>query len=388
MTTFTGRWLTTFGPMDLTQDGEHVHGVYHSQGVPCTIEGTITGSRLAFTYQEPVEQGEGWFELLRHGAFQGQYQPDGAARAFDWSGGREWDGVWDTSFGRMRLVQEADRVHGFYEGGGHSRVEGRLEGERFVFRYQEPKAAGDAWFEMSPDAQGFAGSWKPDGTPAWGTWTGTRLKPTPGLTWLVAIEAHWQRSLSEREYSYGRMLREVFARLSNVVVRQRFFNDEASLEHWCREVMYFAEPAIVLIASHGSPEGVTVHGQTINTKLVVDSLREASNIKLLHFSSCLVMKEDNDGDFARRIQKQTPFPISGYTTSVDWGGSAIIEFNYLDMMLAKGMSAEDAASLLPKLVAYAGDERPDSSPYPAAGFRFFGANTQVQEAPRPAPVYV
>jgi hypothetical protein len=388
MTTFAGRWLTTFGLMDLTQDADRVHGFYLSQGSSCPIEGTVAGNRFSFTYHEAAEQGKGWFELGRYGAFQGEYQPEGAERSFEWSGHRLWDGVWDTSFGRMRLVQEADRVYGFYESGEHSRVDGHLDGDRFTFRYQEPKAAGEGWFELSADAQGFAGSWRADHMPIASTWTGKRIKPTPGLTWLVAIEAHWQRSLSEREYSYGRMLHEVFARLSDVVVRQRFFNDEASLEHWCREVMYFAEPAIVLIASHGCPEGVTVHGQTINTKLVVDSLREASNIKLLHFSSCLVMKEEMDGDFARRIQKQTPFPISGYTTSVDWGGSAIIEFNYLDMMLAKGMSAEQAAALLPKLVAYAGDTPPDGSPYAAAGFRFFRANTEVPDTPRPTPVYV
>ena len=51
------------------------------------------------------------------------------------------------------------------------------------------------------------------------------------------------------------------------------------------------------------------------------------------------------------------------------GGSAVLEFSYFDMILANGMSPEQAATLLPTLISYSGDVAPDS-PYGAAGFRF------------------
>lgn len=371
MTTFAGRWMTSFGPMELTEEGEAVRGTYWNQGVPCAIEGTRAGERLDFHYREPAEAGEGWFELSRFGRFAGQWRRDGHDDWYVWQGQRVWDGVWETSFGRMRLVQEADRVVGFYDGAGPSRIEGQLVDGRLVFRYEEPQARGEGSFAMAEDGLSFAGEWRSETMPAWSSWAGRRVRPTPGRIWLMVVEAHWQRSLAEGEYSYGGMLREFFARMPEVAVRQRFFNDEASLQRWCRELMYFPEPAIVLIASHGSPQGVSVHGQTIDTKQVIDSLRHADNIQLLHFSSCLVLQEDQAGDFARRVEREVPFPVSGYTTSVDWGGSAILEFNYLDMILAKGLSPEEAAEQLPLLVAYAGDEPVPGSPYAPAGFRFF-----------------
>ncbi len=367
---FTGLWLTTFGPLDLTQEGDHVRGSYQGAGGAGRLEGTIAGHRLTFRYEEPAEQGEGFFELRRYGQFAGRYCPDGQGRWFDWQGSREWDGVWETTFGRLRLFQEAERVHGFYEGVGPSTLEGRLEEDRLVFRYQEPSARGEGWFALSADARQFEGQWHPEGKPGWALWQGRRVGITPGLTWLIVLEAHWQTSFADREYSFGNMLREFFARLGHVAVRHRFFNDEVSLERWCRELMYFAEPAVVLVASHGTPGQLSVHGRSINAERVLDYLQHASNITLLHFSSCLVLKEEQEGAMLQRLGGRASFPISGYTTSVDWGGSAIIEFNYLDLILAKGYTPAQAAELLPRLVTYAGDAPLADAPYGAAGFRF------------------
>ena len=242
------------------------------------------------------------------------------------------------------------------------------------------RAQGQGWFELGPDGMSFAGQWRADGQEIWQPWTGRRIIPAPGLTWLVVLEAHWQRSLADNEYAFGHMLREFFARLQNVKVRQRFFHDEASLQHWCRELLYLPEPAILMIASHGTPEGLSVHGKTIDTGKVVDSLQFADNLKLLHFSSCLVMQENAGGAGVRAVLDKAAFPISGYTTSVDWGGSALIEFTYLDMILGKHLTPVEAAEKLPHLLAFAGDESDAESPYAAAGFRFFMPGRQREDA--------
>lgn len=370
MVSLAGRWLTTFGPMELRQDDTRLDGTYWYQGIPSKIEGKIQAGRFNFRYQDASEHGEGWFAQTRFGQFHGQYRPDGAGEWRAWNGERAWEGIWQTTYGRMRLIQEEGRVYGYYGGVGAARIDGHLEGQRLVFRYQEPSVEGEGWFELAEDCQSFSGAWHPDGSTSVGPWTGQRIRPTLGLTWLIVMEASWQGSLAEPEYSYGNMLKEFFARLPHVAVRHRFFNDEASLARWCQELMYIPEPAIVLISSHGTTEGVTVHGQTINPKVVINSLRNANNIQLLHFATCLVLQEDKAGDFARRIDTDVPFPISGYTTSVDWGGSAVSEFSYLDMILSKRMTPEEAARRLPALIAYAGDQAPEESPYAAVGFRF------------------
>jgi hypothetical protein len=363
MSDFTGRWFTTFGTMELKQEANDVRGTYGSAG---SLEGSVTGDRLTFHYAEPAETGEGWFVLSRHGKFAGEYLPHGAFQGHTWEGQRDFDGIWESSFGRLRLIQNEDGVVGYYEGVGPATLQGRLEHGRLVFHYQEPQAHGQGWFELNSDGLGFGGQWRPDSQEIWQPWAGRRVLPMPGLTWLVVLEAHWQRSLADNEYAFGHMLREFFARLPNVKVRQRFFHDEASLQHWCRELLYLPEPAILMIASHGTPEGLSVHGKTIDTAKVLDSLQFADNVKLLHFSSCLVMQEK-----VVPIGDKTAFPISGYTTSVDWGGSALIEFTYLDMILAKHLTPAQAAEKLPQLLAFAGDEQDAESPYAAAGFRFF-----------------
>ena len=364
---FPGRWFTTFGPMTLETHGDRIAGSYRYGNTEGRLEGVVAGDTLDFSYSEPQEEGVGRFRLLRPGKFLGSYTVSGEQRTRRWEGERGWDGIWDSDFGRVRLLHEAGRIHGFYEGAGASVIEGRLRGSRFEFEYREPQASGEGWFELGEEGQTFAGEWRPQGGAEWGPWRGARVQAEPGFTWLVVLEAHWQRSLAESEYAFGHMLREVFARVPGVRVRQRFFHDAGSLEHWCRELLYLPEPAILMVASHGVAEGLSVHGQVINTTSVLESVRYAESLRLLHFSSCLVGL-DGEGALTNR-----PYPVSGYATSVDWGASALLEFTYLDLILNRGLDPADAAAKLPGLVTYAGDSVADGSPYPAAGFRFFPA---------------
>ena len=374
MSDFAGQWFTTFGPMKLEQGGDAIHGVYRSRGGLCRIDGKVVDGQFRFHYKEPGEQGSGWFELARHGRFAGRYQADGNPAEHDWIGQREFDGIWESTFGRLRLVQEEDRVFGFYEGVGRSTIEGKIEDGKLRFHYKEPSAAGEGHFQIDEGLASFTGEWRVDGTKSWAPWVGKRILPQSDRIWLLVLEAHWQRSIADQEYSFGSMVGEFLARYKHIAVRHRFFDDEEGLDRWCRELLYFPEPAVVVVASHGTPEGINVGGHTINSRLVIDYLRHAENLRLLHFSSCLVLKEDQPGDFAKRIEKSAPFPISGYTTSVDWGGSAVMEFTYLDMILGKGLAPADAARELLKLVRFAGDEPLPGSPYLPAGFRFFAPN--------------
>lgn len=363
---FAGRWFTSFGPMNLTQQGDSVQGTYVYNGQECVIQGRVVEGRLQFTYQEPAVGGEGWFALLRPGRFEGQWRQEGQERWLPWIGERGFDGIWDSSFGLLRLAQDGDRVFGTYEGLGSSTIEGQVSGDQLTFRYQEPQAGGEGQFILAPHGMTFDGQWRPDGAPAWQPWQGRRLGPTPGQIWLVVIEAHWQRHLMDKEYSFGNMLREFFARVPGVQFSHRFFNNEAGLRQWCRDLRYIPDPVVVVLAAHGTAAGLGVHGQTIAPQALSESLQHADNVKLLHFSSCLTMQ---DGPLTQELRRTLPFPFSGYTTSVDWAASAIAEFTYLDMILARGMSPADAAAQLPRLLSFAGDQGFDGSAFPAAGFR-------------------
>src|SRR6516164_2324346 len=126
---FAGRWFTTFGAMNLTQSGSQVQGAYGPPEAKCVIEGTVEDGTFRFRYREPEAQGEGWFVLERFGKFSGQWHQDDAVGWGTWIGFRDFDGVWESSIGPMRLVREEDRVFGCYEVGGSS-IEGRVEGEQ------------------------------------------------------------------------------------------------------------------------------------------------------------------------------------------------------------------------------------------------------------------
>jgi hypothetical protein len=375
MANFAGRWFTTFGPMELSQNGDRVQGSYQFQGNRCSIEGSMRDGRFQFCYREPTAEGEGWFVIERHGKFSGQWRAKDAETWSAWVGQREFEGVWDSSFGLLRLVQEHERVLGFYEGQGPSALEGRMENNRLPFRYRELRAQGEGHFELGADAASFDGEWRADGSEQWAPWRGRRLMALPGVLWLVVIEAHWQRSYLEKEYAFGHMLREFFTRLPHVNIRHRFFEDEIGLERWCRELMYLPEPVVVVFASHGTQDGLSVHDRPLDTGRLVESLRYADNIQLLHFSSCLMMQDGKGGELARALQEAVRFPISGYDRSVDWAASALIEFQYLDMILGRGFSPADAADRVLRLISYAGDKDVPGSPYPAAGFRILMPNS-------------
>jgi hypothetical protein len=370
MSDFTGDWQTTYGPMTLKQQGKRVQGSYRYLDSECRIEGKIGNGKLVFTYHEPQVHGEGWLSLTRRNhAFTGQFHEAGSDRWGSWDGERiGYDGLWNTTFGLMRLIEEDGRIRGFYEVGGGGTIDGHRTGSRLVFRYREPATRGRGRFELAGDGLSFQGEWKPHSDPAWRPWSGTRVRPQPNLSWLVVIEAPWQRFLSDREYSFGNMLREFFARVPHVQVRQRFFSNEAGLRKCLRDLLYIAEPVILSLASHAQPDGISVNGQTIGVPTLLDELRCAGNLQLVHFSACLLMQDPAVVDQLRTFARQVRVPISGYRTSVDWGASAIIEFTYFDLILSRGLTPSAAAAQLLKLLPFAGERAAADAPFKPAGF--------------------
>ncbi len=379
---FAGNWRTTFGPMQLKQDEDRVTGSYSMQGARCTIEGRIKEGRLVFTYREGDVAGEGWFELADDGnSFEGRWREAGTEEWASWIARRTgadvapdehvakkgFGGLWSSTYGRMRLVAAGDEIQGLYS--GEASLTGKVKDGRFEFRYEEPDAKGDGWFELADDGESLNGLWKADGASDWSDWTAKRIHADPGVRWLVVVEARWEADLSEREFAFGDMLKAFFDRAPNVQVRRRFFNDKSDLRRWCREVALLAEPVVLCIATHGTTEGIEIAGQTISPDDIADSLRYASNVQLLHFSACLMMKDQLAGRIMKQLGQTADFPISGYATSVDWAASAVIEFLYFDLVLARAMSPSQAAEQVKVLFPTAGDNPVDGAVLPPADFR-------------------
>ncbi len=386
-TGFAGDWETSYGPMTLSQNGDRVQGAYLFGGARCPLEGRVDGGRLAFTYHEPSVTGQGWFELSADGlSFSGQWRAQKTDPWQPWTGRRSgraargrspFAGLWGSRYGRIRLVADGPAVRGCYAAPDGSSPEGTLEGAvsqgRLTFRYREESARGEGWFELSADGQSFTGQWRASGAEAWQEWNGTRVKPEAGRKWLVVIEAYWEPRLGEREYSFGSMLKTYFTRTPAVRVRHRFFRDEADLRCWLKEVAFLPEPAVVVVSSHGQAEGIPAAGSVIGPAAFAESLRYADNVQLLHFASCLTLGGRFGPDLLTRQDKAVSYPLSGYATSVDWGASAVLEFLYYDLILARDLAPEEAFQQLKPLAPFSGDAPVPGAPFASLGFRFLPA---------------
>ena len=375
---FLGSWNTTFGIMKLESAGENqLKGAYILSQQSCQLDGHLenNGQKFVFTYREPQASGKGYFKLSEDGqSFSGFWREKGHSDWHPWKGERfatkemNFDGVWKTDYGAMRLIQKDNQIDGVYDPSMNSTIHGTLENNRFNFTYKEPNAEGEGWFQLNEAGNGFKGKWRAKCNTEWTDWQGSRVLPMPGIKWLVIVEARWETALEQHEFSFGDMLKSFFARISNVQVRHRYFTGEKSFTKWVQQIAYLPEPVVLSVASHGSVDGITVGDETISGEKISQALSYAVNLELLHFSACLMMKESVPKVIHEHMSQNVQFPISGYTTAVDWSMSAIIEFLYFDMILSRGMTPKVAANNLLKVIPLAGNTAFENAPFEAAGF--------------------
>jgi hypothetical protein len=371
--TFAGEWETTYGHMELTLSGNEVKGTYQVPGGPSNdIHGPVEGSKWRFAYTEPNATGEGSFTMSKDGmSFTGQWREKGSVQWQPWAGRRagaevqDFSGVWNTSFGLMRLIQKDTTVTGCYSYAGQAEVTGQVKAGVLQFTYTESTGdKGSGEFKLSADGSGFTGTWKTTDGKQGGAWQGTRVKPMAGRTWLVVLEAHWESGLQQPEYSYGDMLRHFFSRVPSVEVRHRYFDGKPDFASWCAELPYLNEPAVFYISSHGTEQGISVGKEVLSGEFIGSQLRYAPEVKLVHLGSCLTMS----GSVPDALRKASGLnvPVSGFTKVADWAGSAVIDFSYLDLVLSRQMKPGEAIRQIRSSVTFAGEkDTPDCAIKPA-----------------------
>jgi hypothetical protein len=268
-------------------------------------------------------------------------------------------------------------VRGTYDYAGAARISGTVKDRKLSFHYDQTNGEkGEGTFELATDAVTFSGTWKTaaKASPAdasGGAWTGQRVLPKPGRIWLVVLESNWEKGLEEEEYSFGLMLRTFFARVPSVGVRHRFFGNESEFRRWCAELPYLAEPVVLYFSSHGTQQGLSCGGKTIGGEVLAECLREAGDLRLLHFGSCLIGAGDIPREIHQALGPGATFPISGYTSTADWGGSAVIDFTFLDLIFAHGLSPAEAVTKTRQMLSFARDRSDQRDPIAPAGLVIF-----------------
>ena len=286
-----------------------------------------------------------------------------------------YSGLWETSYGRMRLTQEGSTVSGEYSYTSTSTIAGEIEGDRLTFGYSEGDTQGEGWYELAKDGESFQGRWREKGSEHWKRWRGTRVHPEKKIIWLVILEAHWETSLAEKEYAFGDMLHSYFTMESarHVRVRYRTFHSEKDLRRWSREARYLAEPVVLLISTHGTPRGVQVAGEVIGAEALADCVRGCQNLKVLHLSGCSMMAGDIPAAIQKSIGPEQKLPITGYTTDVAWDASALADFVYLSMLLIHRLDPTEAVEQTHLLAPFTREDRLPGARFQALGLRLLDA---------------
>ncbi len=284
-------------------------------------------------------------------------------------------GVWTTSYGALRLAQEGMRAHGTYTYDGRSTIEGLVEGNLLRATYAEPDGTrGVALFQLAGDEASFRGVWSPDPKAVLALddaraskWTGKRVVPVEGRVWLVILEAHWEGSLAAPEYSYGAMLRSFFTRLPNVEVRHRFFHDRADFVRFCGELGSLVEPVVLYVSSHGTRAGIQTGDGLLDGAAIGAALRDAGDLTLVHFGACEMLAGDLPKELREAAAPHAAFPISGFPVAVDWAGSALVDFTYMELVLGRGVRPADAVRQTREMLSFARPAENSVGPIPGTG---------------------
>ena len=284
-----------------------------------------------------------------------------------------FEGLWETSYGRMRLSVDGDRVHGVYASSPGASLEGTISGRTLEFTYQEPDARGEGRFHLAEDGLSLEGRWRPFPAKKWRPWKGTRVVPRPGVRWLVILEARWEVGLHEAEYTFGAMLRSYFTMAPEVQVRERRFHDVADFRRFAGEVAFLAEPVVLLVSTHGSAKGISVGGETIGPTVIAESLHAASNVELLHLAGCDMLSGGAAETILAGLPEGHRFPISGYKTTVDWAASALSDLTYLTFVLIRELPPEQALRQTHVSAPFSGDEPVDRCAFRPLGLALLTA---------------
>ena len=400
-TGFAGVWVTDGQELLFEVDGDRVAGLLSSDP-PVQVIGKVSGRRMRMGAVVAGQiRAQADLLLAEDGrSFSGRWiVPEGASgspaeKEAEFTGVRPgslgFAGSWSSTFGRMRLEVSGSKVTGTYELAGPCAIEGTVDGRLLRFRYAEPGGvSGSGEFRLAEDGASFTGRWRQDGMgvgplgsddePWFGLRAGSNAADE-GTQWLVILEPQWERSLRDSEYSFGAMLREYYRRIPGLRVRHRRIHDRADFERVGNELSSINGTVILYVASHGTEAGAALADGPIDAPMISRLLAQVKNVQLVHFGSCLVASGKVPEDVLRSLPPERRVPISGFTRTADWGGSAIVDFAYLDNLIERGLDPKAAVAATRRNILFASESAP--GPVPPMDLRILMPE-DVTDAPGP-----
>lgn len=196
---FAGFWNSTFGHIRMRVERGKILGSYDDGKIEGLLNGAATSDREILTgnWSEPGSQGSFVFKMLPgNNSFSGRWwkenspaggewvavrmEPEAAARSVNAS---DYNGKWDTNFGKMILTVEGTKVTGTFKGKIN---EGVLTGEvdeknnRLNATWQDQQYRGAVMLTMLKGSNGFRGEWWFRDKTYGGDWYGVRSLEVSG----------------------------------------------------------------------------------------------------------------------------------------------------------------------------------------------------------------
>ncbi|MCK6620090.1 MAG: hypothetical protein HUU32_03830 [Calditrichaceae bacterium] len=190
---FTGFWNSTFGHIRMQAERGKIAGSYDDGKVEGLLNGAAASDReiLAGNWTEPGVQGSFVFKMLPgNNSFSGRWWKENSPASGEWVAVRmdpeaasrsvsagEYNGKWDTNFGKMILAVEGTKVTGTFKG---KVSEGVLTGEvdeknnRLNASWQDQQYRGTVVLTMLKGNNGFRGEWWFRDKTYGGDWYGAR----------------------------------------------------------------------------------------------------------------------------------------------------------------------------------------------------------------------
>lgn len=196
---FTGYWNSTFGHIRLQAERGKISGSYDDGKVEGLLNGAVTSDReiLAGNWVEPGVQGSFVFKMLPgNNSFSGRWWKENSPASGEWVAVRmapeaasrsvnagEYNGKWDTNFGKMILTVEGNKVSGTFKG---KLSEGAISGvvdeknNRLSASWQDNRYRGTVVLTMLKGNNGFHGEWWFHDKTYGGDWYGARSLEVSG----------------------------------------------------------------------------------------------------------------------------------------------------------------------------------------------------------------
>jgi len=153
---------------------------------------------------------------------------------------------------------------------------------------------------------------------------------------IFAIEGEWTNRLTDKETIKSSLtfLEEIYG-IKHIFRKVNTFSSLLDYLHQGTKPSY-KNYGIIVLAFHGSNKGIELEGQDISLTELANKCEGVLEDKLIHFSSCAILKDDDDIKYFKKVTGAKK--MMGYSRNIDF-----LESTLFDIALLQKLNEYDKA---------------------------------------------